>query len=79
VLEKAVTQLGLKPHLVSESVLDNCNSLIMWGMVDMREGEENYQRKHTILCLWLVCLLWINSYAIHLCLWFVEPSLRDCL
>ena len=25
-------------------VLDNCNSLIAWGLVEMREGEENYQR-----------------------------------
>ena len=25
-------------------VLDNCNSLIAWGLVEMREGEDNYQR-----------------------------------
>ena len=45
VLEKAVTQLGLKPHTVVESIRDNADSLLSWGLVEPREGTDNWQRE----------------------------------
>tara|TARA_E500000331_G_scaffold34303_2_gene28592 strand:+ start:4193 stop:5365 length:1173 start_codon:yes stop_codon:yes gene_type:complete len=44
VLEKVVTQLKLKPHTVEESIRDNANSLLAWGLAVPREGEDNWQR-----------------------------------
>ena len=45
VLEKPVTQLGLKPHTVEEAVRDNADSLLAWGLVKTRFGEDNWQRE----------------------------------
>jgi nucleoside-diphosphate-sugar epimerase len=44
-LQKAVTQLGLKPHAVEETIRDNADSLLTWGLVETREGEDNWQRE----------------------------------
>ena len=44
VLEKVVTQLKLKPHTAEESIRDNANSLLAWGLAIPREGEDNWQR-----------------------------------
>lgn len=44
VLEKVVTQLGLKPHSVEQAIHDNASSLIAWGLVEPREGVDNWQR-----------------------------------
>ena len=43
-LEKVVTQLGLKPHTPEEAIRDNANSLLAWGLVKTRPGEDNWQR-----------------------------------
>ena len=45
VMEKAITQLGLKPHSVEASVRDNADSLLAWGLVRTRPGEDNWQRE----------------------------------
>ena len=44
-LEKVVTQLGLKPHTVEETIRDNADSLLTWGLVKTRPGEDNWQRE----------------------------------
>lgn len=44
-LERCITQLGMKPHTAEEAVKDNCDSLIAWGLVKLRDGEDNWQRK----------------------------------
>mmetsp|Transcript_93276 Transcript_93276/g.216811 ORF Transcript_93276/g.216811 Transcript_93276/m.216811 type:complete len:397 (-) Transcript_93276:90-1280(-) len=44
-LEKCITQLGLKPHSPEEALRDNSDSLIAWGLVKLRKGEDNWQRK----------------------------------
>ena len=44
VLEKVVTQLGLKPHTAEEAIRDNADSLLAWGLVQTRPGEDNWQR-----------------------------------
>lgn len=44
-LEKCITQLGLQPHTVEQSLRDNADSLISWGLVKMRPGSDNWQRK----------------------------------
>ncbi|MDE0189942.1 MAG: NAD-dependent epimerase/dehydratase family protein [Gammaproteobacteria bacterium] len=44
VLEKVVTQLGLKPHTPEESIRDNADTLLAWGLVKTRPGEDNWQR-----------------------------------
>ncbi len=43
--EKVITQLGLKPHTVEESIRDNADSLLTWGLVKTRPGEDNWQRE----------------------------------
>ena len=43
-LEKVVTQLGLKPHTAEEAIRDNADSLLAWGLVQTRAGEDNWQR-----------------------------------
>ena len=45
VMEKAITQLGLRPHSVEDSVRDNADSLLSWGLVRPRAGEDNWQRE----------------------------------
>ena len=45
VLEKAVSQLGLKPHTVEQSIRDNADSLLIWGLVKTRAGTDNWQRE----------------------------------
>lgn len=45
VLQKVVTQLGLKPHSVEASIRDNADSLLAWGLVKTRPGEDNWQRE----------------------------------
>lgn len=44
-LEKCITQLGLKPHTPEEAMRANADSLIAWGLVTIREGVDNWQRK----------------------------------
>ena len=44
VLEKVATQLGLKPHTAEEAIRDNADSLLAWGLVTTRPGEDNWQR-----------------------------------
>ena len=44
-LQKVVTQLGLKPHSVEDAVRDNADSLLTWGLVQTRPGEDNWQRE----------------------------------
>ena len=44
VLEKVVTQLGLKPHTALEAIRDNADSLLAWGLVETRPGADNWQR-----------------------------------
>ena len=44
VLEKVATQLGLKPHTAEEAIRDNADSLLAWGLVKTRPGEDNWQR-----------------------------------
>ncbi len=43
-LEKVVTQLGLEPHAPEEAIRDNADSLLAWGLVKTRPGEDNWQR-----------------------------------
>lgn len=45
VLQKVITQLGLKPHSVEQSIRDNADSLLAWGLVETRPGEDNWQRE----------------------------------
>lgn len=45
VLQKPITQLGLKPHTVEETIRDNADSLLAWGLVKTRPGEDNWQRE----------------------------------
>ena len=45
VLQKPITQLGLKPHTVEEAIRDNADSLLAWGLVKTRPGEDNWQRE----------------------------------
>ncbi|MCH7778329.1 MAG: NAD-dependent epimerase/dehydratase family protein [Gemmatimonadetes bacterium] len=45
VLQKPITQLGLKPHTVEETIRDNADSLLAWGLVKTRAGEDNWQRE----------------------------------
>ena len=40
-----ITQLGLKPHSVEQSIRDNADSLLAWGLVETRPGEDNWQRE----------------------------------
>ena len=44
-LQKPITQLGLKPHSVEEAIRDNADSLLAWGLVKTRPGEDNWQRQ----------------------------------
>ena len=44
-LEKPVTQLGLRPHTVEQSLGDNADSLLTWGLVVPRKGVDNWQRE----------------------------------
>lgn len=43
-LEKVVTQLGLRPKSAEEAIRDNADSLLAWGLVETRAGEDNWQR-----------------------------------
>jgi bifunctional dihydroflavonol 4-reductase/flavanone 4-reductase len=45
VMEKCLTQLGLRPHTLEQSVRDNADSLLTWGLVKPRTGEDNWQRE----------------------------------
>jgi nucleoside-diphosphate-sugar epimerase len=45
VMQKARTQLGLEPHSLEASVRDNADSLLVWGLVTPRVGEDNWQRE----------------------------------
>ena len=45
VLEKVVTQLGLRPHTAEEAIRDNADSLLTWGLVKTRPGKDNWQRE----------------------------------
>ena len=45
VLQKPITQLGLKPHSVEEAIGDNADSLLAWGLVKTRPGTDNWQRE----------------------------------
>ena len=43
-LEKVVTQLGLEPKSAEEAIRDNADSLLAWGLVQTRPGQDNWQR-----------------------------------
>lgn len=43
-LEKVVTQLGLEPKNAEEAIRDNADSLLAWGLVQTRPGQDNWQR-----------------------------------
>lgn len=43
-LEKVVTQLGLEPKSAEEAIRGNADSLLAWGLVQTRPGEDNWQR-----------------------------------
>ncbi len=45
VLEKVISQLGLVPHTVEQSIRDNADSLLAWGLVKTRPGIDNWQRE----------------------------------
>ena len=51
VLEKCVTQLGLKPHKVIDAIRDNADSLLQWGLVNPRLGRDNWQHEENELGL----------------------------
>ena len=36
---------GLKPRTVEETIRDNADSLLKWGLVKTRPGEDNWQRE----------------------------------
>ena len=44
-LQKVVSQLGLKPYRVEQTLKDNVDSLLSWGLIETREGVENWQRE----------------------------------
>ena len=44
VLQKVITQLGLKPHTVEQSIQDTADSLLSLGLVEPRPGVDNWQR-----------------------------------
>ena len=37
-----IEQLGLEPHDPVETLKDTVNSLMMWGLIQPRKGEDNY-------------------------------------
>lgn len=43
-LEKVVTQLKLVPYSARQSIKDNADSLLAWGLVETRPGVDNWQR-----------------------------------
>ncbi|MCY3810561.1 MAG: NAD-dependent epimerase/dehydratase family protein [Gammaproteobacteria bacterium] len=43
-LEKVVSQLGHTPKSAEEAIRDNADSLLSWGLVQTRAGEDNWQR-----------------------------------
>jgi hypothetical protein len=44
VLEKCITQLGMNPIPPTQSIIDNVESQISLGLIQFREGEDNYQK-----------------------------------
>lgn len=44
-LEKVISQLGLKPHTAFEAIRDNADSLLACGLVQPRDGVDNWQRE----------------------------------
>ena len=44
-LQKVIPQLGLPAHTVGESIRANADSLLGWGLVGTRAGEDNWQRE----------------------------------
>ena len=45
VLEKAKTQLKLEPFTVEQTIAANAYSLLSWGLAELRNGENNWQRE----------------------------------
>jgi nucleoside-diphosphate-sugar epimerase len=45
VLEKPITQLGLKPHTVEETIRDNVDSLLTWGLVKPLIGHAGEEQR----------------------------------
>lgn len=45
VMRKVLTQLKLQPHSLEDSVRDNAESLLTWGLVKLRAAEDNWQRE----------------------------------
>jgi len=45
VLEKPISQLGLKPHSVEQAIGDNADSLLTWGLATPRKGVDNWQHE----------------------------------
>ena len=37
-----IEQLGLEPHDPVETLKDTVDSLMMWGLIEPRKGEDNY-------------------------------------
>jgi len=44
VLEKCITQLHMTPIPPEQSLIDNAESLVAMGLVNFRDGEDNYQK-----------------------------------
>ncbi|MEM7016039.1 MAG: NAD-dependent epimerase/dehydratase family protein [Pseudomonadota bacterium] len=51
VLQKVITQLGLKPHSVEEAIKDNADSLLAWNLVEPRMSDDinDWQHEHNDL------------------------------
>ena len=45
VLQKVRTQLKLEPFSVAQTIADNAYSLLAWGLAELRDGEDNWQRE----------------------------------
>ncbi len=44
-LEKVRTQLNLEPFTIEQTIADNAYSLLSWGLAELRDGEDNWQRE----------------------------------
>ena len=44
-LQKVRSQLNLEPFPVAQTIADNAYSLLAWGLAELRDGEDNWQRE----------------------------------
>ena len=51
VLEKVRTQLKLEPFTVEQTIAANTYSLLSWGLAELRDGENNWQREDNDLSI----------------------------